>query len=215
MPITQLKNIAKKSNKSLKTIEAYWNKAKEIAAKRGKKIKSKWGFITYLTKKMAGIAENKVEDFMLSDKNLTFENFWRKEEWLDEQYQKFLKESTISNSKSIEVLPNKIFNIDFDLFASNMSKIGFIVRELKQISDNEIQIKTETSTLIPEEEIFDSIVDQIKIIVVSDDNIPDYSNDISIERDTSDKLSTTYILKAKNGYKIAIINRERNWFLPG
>ena len=166
---------------------------------------------TPLFGKGSKIGECKLMD--ISENVASFEKFWEDEEWIDKEYQLFLEELADASSKSIEVLPDKVLGVDLDRFISNMSKIGFVIHSITPISDKELQIKTETSVQATDKEIQDAMVNQIQVTVDSDKKIPDYSMAISLKRDLEDHAITTFTMKT-NGYKVAVAQRDRNWFLP-
>lgn len=61
MPHPALKSFAQQSGKSLDTLEKYWDKAKELADEQGHK--DDYDYITGITKRMAGIAEEYQEEY--------------------------------------------------------------------------------------------------------------------------------------------------------
>lgn len=61
MPTPALKSFAQQSGKSIETLEKYWDKAKKLAAEAGHK--DDYDYITGITKRMAGISEEYMEEY--------------------------------------------------------------------------------------------------------------------------------------------------------
>ena len=78
MPNAIIKSYAKKSDKSVKKIDSYWNDAKDSADEKfkGRKNKYYWAYVNAITKRRAGLDEALTFKSFLStiDEEGTFNN---------------------------------------------------------------------------------------------------------------------------------------------
>jgi hypothetical protein len=193
-----IKNLAKKQHLSVEKVEKFWKKAKEIASEKFNKTdKPYWPFVNYLTKRLSGITES-------SQRN--FKSYFILEQAIDDTLKEVGNEFHLD--ASIEVVDN-ILNVNQGKFISNISRIGFVIKNIIQQKDNELLLQLETSFPAHLEPVIEAIVKEIKQTGIDEKSV-DFSKIISLEPIKDDQTTTQYTLKTNKNYKFIVVCTLRN-----